>query len=118
MSAVPSRKDHRVEATEKIWKYGVAMLAVSLPFVFIAKLIMLPIYVIVLAAMATLGVWMFGGRQYSSKEESRLEARLEALEERLANVETITRVEMQLGRRHHVEAGEVPPPLAEEDSAT
>ena len=93
-------KDRRVEATEIIWKYGVGMLAVSLPFVFLAKLILLPVYVIVLAALSTASVWMFGGTsKASSQRERALEKRLSELEERLLNVETISRVEMQLGSR-------------------
>ncbi|MFT5404452.1 MAG: hypothetical protein ACI9DF_003295 [Verrucomicrobiales bacterium] len=85
-------KDRRLEATETIWKHGVVMLVASIPFVFLAKLILLPVFVVVLAALSTMCVWMFGG----SKPEKALNKRLAELEERLMNVETMSRVEMQM----------------------
>lgn len=102
MSAEGNQRDGRLIATERIWKYGVAMLAVSLAIVLLTRLYHLPIYVVLMTGLASAAVWMFGGDKHdsvkSSEKEKALEDRLSELEKRLQNVETISRVELQLGK--------------------
>ncbi len=91
-------RDIRLRATEIIWKYGVGMLIVSLPFVLFGRFLFLPAYVVLAAGFSASAVWLFGGNTSKgpSAREKELEERLASLEKRLENVETIGRFESRL----------------------
>lgn len=81
----------------------IPVLALSIPICTLSEHgIVLPIFAIAAAGVATPCVWYFGGKREGtgrSKENQRLQERIKELEERLANVETISRFEMQLAAR-------------------
>jgi hypothetical protein len=96
-------EDPRVEIIGRIWKTMIPVLALSIPICTLSEHgILLPIFAIAAAGVATPCVWYFGGKREGtgrSKENQRLQDRIKELEERLANVETISRFEMQLAAR-------------------
>jgi hypothetical protein len=98
-----NREDPRVQIIARIWKTMIPVLALSIPFCALSEHgIILPFFAIGAAGVATACVWYVSGKREgagSSKENQRLQERIKELEERLANVETISRFEMQLAAR-------------------
>jgi hypothetical protein len=96
------QEDPRVEIIGRIWRMLIPVMALSIPFFAMARIgIILPFLAIAAAAVSTACVWYFGGKRegVDRKENERLQQRIKELEERLANVETISRFEMQLAAR-------------------
>lgn len=94
--------DPRVKIVGRIWRTLIPVLALSIPFCALSHVgIVLPFFAIGAAGLATACVWYFGGKRegLGGKENQRLQQRIKELEERLANVETISRFEMQLAAR-------------------
>lgn len=108
MNANGDQRDSRIVATERIWKYGVAMLAVSIVIVLFTRLLTLPLYVVLATGLASASVWMFGGDKHdtvlASEKEKAMEDRLNELEQRLSNVERISRVALPSGKNTGDEA--------------
>ena len=94
--------DVRISATTRIWKFATVMLALCIPLVvctssvgYIATFaaILIPLAVIAAAAFGTAAVWgALGQRQMAAPPSSDLKQ----LEERMANLEIITRYENAL----------------------
>jgi len=94
--------DPRVRATSRIWGMMIPILALSIPICAISHLgVILPFIAVIAAGVGTGCVWIVGGKG-GSKENKRLHDRIKELEERLANVETISHFEMQLAAREKV----------------
>jgi hypothetical protein len=94
--------DPRVEIIGRIWRMLIPVVAVSIPFCALSRVgIVLPFFAIGAAGLATVFVWYSSGKRegVGGKENQRLQQRIKELEERLANVETISRFEMQLAAR-------------------
>jgi hypothetical protein len=94
--------DPRVEIIGRIWRMLIPVVAVSIPFCALSRVgIVLPFFAIGAAGLATAFVWYSSGKRegVGGKENQRLQQRIKELEERLANVETISRFEMQLAAR-------------------
>lgn len=108
----PAPNDARVDAIGKIWGTSVGLLAVSIPLVWVTKMYFLPLLVIAGAVFSTVMVW-FSKQESASQRELELEKRVNALEERLSNIESMSRLEMRLaGLRDEAEleeARELPP---------
>jgi hypothetical protein len=80
----------------------IPVMALSIPFFAMSRVgIILPFFAIGAAGIATAVIWRGGTKKFGadSKENQRLQDRIKELEERLANVETISRFEMQLAAR-------------------
>lgn len=96
--------DVRVQATSKIWSYSVAIMAIAIPITAITGSVIVPIMVVVSPALATLAVWYFGAKNHpgtsisapNHQAEIATQRRIEELEERLANLETINNFERRL----------------------
>ena len=85
--------DPRVRATSRIWGMMIPILALSIPICAISHLgVILPFIAVIAAGLGTGCVWIVGGKG-GSKENKRLHDRIKELEERLANVETISHFE-------------------------
>jgi hypothetical protein len=96
------RSDPRVQIIGRIWRMLIPVLALSIPFCLLSRIgIILPFFAIGAAGVATACIWYIRGTKdgAGSKENQRLQDRIKELEERLANVETISRFEMQLAAR-------------------
>jgi hypothetical protein len=96
------RSDPRVQIIGRIWRMLIPVLALSIPFSVVSRIgIILPFFAIGAAGVATACIWYIRGMKdgTGSKETQRLQDRIKELEERLANVETISRLEMQLAAR-------------------
>lgn len=94
--------DPRVEIIGRIWRMLIPVVALSIPFCALSRVgIVLPFFAIGAAGLATACVWYIGGKRegVGGKDNQRLQERIKELEERLANVETISRFEMQLAAR-------------------
>lgn len=78
-------KDIRVTTTQKIWSYATGMMALCLIFAPHKNTIVPPIIVATGAAVSTAFVW----RSDKNSKESLPSERLQQIEERLANLETI-----------------------------
>ena len=94
--------DSRVQVITRIWRMIIPVMALSIPFFAMSRIgIILPFFAIGAAAVATAIIWAAGTKKSSvdRKENQRLQDRIKELEERLANVETISRFEMQLAAR-------------------
>jgi hypothetical protein len=100
---VPEKPDDpRVVAIGRIWRMIIPVVALSIPICTLSRLgIFLPFLAVASAGVGTVCVWMFGGKRerVEGRENERLHARIKELEERLANVETISHFEMQLAAR-------------------
>jgi hypothetical protein len=97
--------DPRVEIIGRIWRMLIPVVAISIPFCALSRVgIVLPFFAIGAAGLATACVWYIGGKREGGggKDNQRLQQRIKELEERLANVETISRFEMQLAAREKV----------------
>ena len=84
-----SQRDVRVAATSRIWAYATGMLAICIPLTAVARSgAILPLAVITGAAVGTGAVWKSSDKK--SGTSSFLSGHsVEALEERIANLETI-----------------------------
>jgi hypothetical protein len=95
------QEDPRVDIIGRIWRMLIPVVALSIPFCALSRLgIFLP-FVAIGAGLSTACIWYFGGKRerVGGKENECLQQRIKELEERLANVETISRYEMQLAAR-------------------
>jgi|GEM_PF-5657840 hypothetical protein len=121
-------EDPRVQIIGRIWKTMIPVLALSIPFCALSEHgIILPFFAIGAAGVATACVWYVSGKRDGagpSKENHRLQERIKELEERLANVETISRFEMQLAAREKAaledsrsQSLSVPPSQGQKESA-
>jgi len=105
-------KDPRIEALETIWWGAVAMLAICIPLCSVLRGPAMAYAVVVGAAAASIGVWATGARKRRvaevakeselEKENERLKSKLEEMEERLGNVETMSRFEMRLAAEEEI----------------
>src|ERR1700739_3835823 len=96
------RSDPRVQIIGRIWRMLIPVLALSIPFSVVSRIgIILPFFAIGAARVATACIWYIRGTKdgAGSKENQRLQDRIKELEERLANVETFSRFELQLAAR-------------------
>ena len=96
------QEDPRVEIVGRIWRMLIPVVALSITICSLSRLgIFLPFFAIGAAGVSTACVWYFGGKRerVGRKENEQLQQRIKELEERLANVETISRFEMQLAAR-------------------
>ena len=94
--------DSRIQVITRIWRMIIPVMALSIPFFAMSRVgIILPFFAIGAAGIATAVIWRSGTKKLSAdrKENQRLQDRIKELEERLANVETISRFEMQLAAR-------------------
>jgi hypothetical protein len=94
--------DAKVQAITRIWQMIIPVMALSIPFFALSRIgIILPFFAIAAAGVASAVIWGGGTKKSSAdrKENQRLQDRIKELEERLANVETISRFEMQLAAR-------------------
>jgi hypothetical protein len=121
----PTEQDMRMQITKTIWGYSVAMLGICIPLVgIIAKpgpgagsALLLPACVIAGAAIATVAVWLGKGRSSQGPRVAELEEQLRQLEERVANVETISSFEKGLLEREgRLGVTEAQPPSVQKDS--
>jgi hypothetical protein len=109
-----SSQDARVKVTTSIWGCAIGMMGVCIPLTAITNSgPALPIVVVGGAALATIAVWtgevvgivLNSGRTHNSvgteskQQIDTLTGRIQELEERLANVETIDRFEEHLARK-------------------
>jgi hypothetical protein len=82
------QRDIRIAATSKIWGFATGMLAICIPLTAVAKgNPILPLAVITGAAVGTTAIWQSSNKK--SHNGSLSQNNLEALEERIANLETI-----------------------------
>jgi len=98
--------DSRVLIITRIWGMIIPVMALSIPFFAMSRVgIILPFFAIGAAGIASAIIWGGGTKKLSAdrKENQRLQDRIKELEERLANVETISRFEMQLAAREKAE---------------
>ena len=93
--------DLRQQAIETIWKYATGMLAISFVFVGAFRSIIIPLAVIVGAAVATALVWAFTpeNKEKSSARLEELEEQIRKIDDRLANVETISNFDRILAEK-------------------
>ena len=92
--------DFRRQATETIWKYATGMLAISILFVGASRSLIIPLAVIIGATVATTLVWAFAPKETrSSTDLADLEERIRKLDDRLANVETISNYDRILAEK-------------------
>ena len=82
-----ANKDIRVAATKKIWGYATGMMALALIFNPIRHNIALPALIVAGAGVSTSVVWVTGGKR--DRQQMLSEKKIELLEERIANLETI-----------------------------
>ena len=96
------KRDPRVTGTGMIWAMTLPLLGISTMFCTLSPFgILLPFLAIGAAGFGTAAIWRGESKGVSAdrKENQRLQDRIKELEERLANVETISRFEMQLAAR-------------------
>jgi len=99
--------DFRRQATETIWKYATGMLAISILFGGASLRLILPLAVILGATVATTLVWAFTpNEKKSSTDLADLEERIRKLDDRLANVETISNYDRILAEKTAASARE------------
>ncbi len=81
-------QDVRVAATSRIWGIAVGMLAICIPLSAVTKSgPILPLATLTVAAVGTAAVWRSDDKK--SKSNSLPEQKVELLEQRIANLETI-----------------------------
>lgn len=91
--------DPRVAAIGKIWTACIPLFVLSIPLAFLVKFTFLPLVVLIGAVLATCVVW-YGPHDKAKDDQLQvLQERIDALEERLQNVETLSRVELELAER-------------------
>ncbi|HVF10992.1 MAG TPA: hypothetical protein VNA16_09335 [Abditibacteriaceae bacterium] len=118
-------KDARVSATSTIWTMATGMLALCIPLVGITRNPLFPMLVLAAAAVSTIAVWTQGaqeriaGKADVSVDLAAAQKRLTELEERLANLETISVFEQRLAAEtaaRQVPQQAVPEPVQERES--
>ena len=83
-----SEKNPKVKATSSIWGCAIGMLGVCIPLVAITESgIILPLLVVLGAGGGTAAVWFSPDKR--QQEEAHLARSMQALEERVINLETI-----------------------------
>jgi hypothetical protein len=82
-----TEKDIRVAATSRIWVLATVMLAICIPLSAITGSVLLPIAVILAAAVGTIAVWRSSDNQ--SKTSPLLTNSVKHLEQRVSNLEII-----------------------------
>lgn len=83
-----NEKNPKVRATETIWSLAVGMFAICIPLVAITESgVILPLLVSLGAGGGTAAVWLAPDKR--QQEEASLVQTVEALEERVINLETI-----------------------------
>ena len=87
MGRKSAEKNPKVEATETIWGYAIAMLAMCIPLVAITESGLWPFLVALSAGGGTAAVWFAPDKR--PPEERHLVQTMKALEERVINLETI-----------------------------
>ena len=107
-------KDARVQITKSIWVFSTAMMGISIPMVHIVSY--LPVCVLGAAAASTIAVWLGGKVSAQGRADNALQEQLQQLEDRLGNVETMTRFERGLIERDSSGALEQASPQAQENS--
>lgn len=93
--------DARPDAIGQVWGTAVGMLAICIPLCVLLKSAALPIIVICAAGLVSMYVWKNEPRKTATadQEAEALRARIQELEERLANVEVINSFEERLAER-------------------
>jgi len=97
-----TKRDPRVQVTAIVWAMLLPVLGMSWLFCTLSRVaILLPFLAIAAAGFGTAAIWAIGSQRVvpDRKENQQLQDRIKELEERLANVETISRFEMQLAAR-------------------
>ena len=97
-----AKRDPRVQVTGMVWAMLIPVLGMSWLFCLLSRVaILLPFLAIAAAGFGTAAIWVIGSQRVvpDRKENQQLKDRIKELEERLANVETISRFEMQLAAR-------------------
>jgi hypothetical protein len=89
-------KDIRPKTTSIIWGIATAMMALSIPLSDITHSAGIPGLVIVAATISTIAVWAFGGNKGPTTSEITSQKQIQELEQRLANLESITNFEHKL----------------------
>ena len=103
-------EDQRARALGKVWGSALVMLAICIPLCYILKSAVLPLAVIISAAVVTFYVWNSSELSGSENSENEaLRAKVKELEERLANVEVINRFEEHLAEEKLARDAEMPP---------
>ncbi len=81
-------QDARVAATTRIWGISVGMLAICIPLTAITRSSILPLATITGAAVGTVAVWRSDDKK-SKNNKSLPQEKVELLEQRIADLETI-----------------------------
>lgn len=97
----PPKTDARPDAIGRVWGISLAMLGICIPLCVLLKSAALPIIVIGAAALVSMLIWQSESRKNAAadKDAEALRARIQELEERLANVEVINSFEERLAER-------------------
>lgn len=102
---LPAPVDVCLNATKTIWTYATGMLALCIPLGALSKGPLIPIFVVLSAAMATAVVWIFAPRLWNTPAlPPKNDERLAELEERLANVETLNHFDRHLAEKQLAES--------------
>jgi hypothetical protein len=109
-------KDARVQITKSIWALSTAMMGISIPIVGITNSPLLPLCVLGAAAVSTVAVWLGGKVSAQGQADKSLREQLQQMEDRLANVETMTRFERGLIERDASSGLDQALPQAQESS--
>ncbi len=109
--------DVRVQLTKTIWGCSVGMLGICIPLVALTHSPVLPMCVLAAAALGTVALWLGkGGSPQGPVNAQATAEQLRQLEERVANMETITRFERSLHERDAMGSVEgIPSPLPEKE---
>lgn len=103
------KEDTRLQITKSIWGSATGMLGICVPLTLFTHSPIIPVFVVLGAAVGTIAVWM--GKSAPSTGRNSLDAsgamqeKLRELEERLANVEVISSFERGLVERTAIESG-------------
>lgn len=108
-------KDARVQITKSVWVFSTAMMGISIPIVGMTHSILLPLCVLGAAAVSTVAVWLGGKVSVQGRADNALQQQLQQLEDRLANVETMSRFERGLIERDSSGALEQAPVQSQEN---
>ena len=109
-------KDARVQITKSIWIFSTAMMGISIPMVGITHSAVLPLCVLGAAAVSTVAVWLGGKVSAQGRADNALQEQMQQMEDRLANVETMTRFERGLIERDATNGLEQAPSQSQEHS--
>lgn len=112
-----SEQNVRSKVTSKIWAMATGMMGISIPLCEVTNSgAVIPIMVVISAAVGTAAVWMRGGTVVVNSRggagEADSQKRIQELEERLANLESITNFEHKLIEAKYPNAAPVSAPVA------